>query len=71
MEDWGGDTGYTRVNIRIPSMNKQMYFTYSKDQLVGNPHFFIYQQITRFFELQKWIGEEIEFCYETNNDYLY
>lgn len=71
IEDWGSDTGYTRVQIRIPSMVRQMYFTYCKDQLVGNPHYFIYQQITRSYELQKWIGEEIEFCYENENDYLY
>jgi hypothetical protein len=71
IDDWGGPTGYTRVSIRIPSMIKTMYFTYSKDLLVGNPHFFIYQQITKSYELEKWMGEKIEFCYENEINYLY
>jgi hypothetical protein len=70
-EDYGGPTGYTRVRVKIPVMTKIIHFTYCKDQLVGNPHFFIYQFILRSYELEKWVGEPIEFCYENEINYLY
>jgi len=71
VNDCGGNDGYIRVKVKIPSMRNIIHFTYTKKNLVGNPHFFVYQQTIRSFELEKWIGEEIEFCYEDTNDYLY